>query len=151
MFSIQTCLSYLTEVEVECIVASMDSAEELYRSIGQKIRNARARSVPRLSQEKLARRLKISRASVVNIEAGRQHAPVHLLWRIALALDTDLVSLIPNRAELIANDTVVELNDNMRKQIELESTGNPKLRKSLTKVVGRLLTSIENTPKSRKP
>jgi transcriptional regulator with XRE-family HTH domain len=129
----------------------MDDVEALYRAVGENIRNARGRSTPRLSQEKLAKRLGISRASVVNIEAGRQHAPLHLLWRIAHILDKDLVMLIPRRADLLASATVVELNDDMRKLIELEASDNPKLKKSLTNVVGRLLTGIEIDPKRKKP
>lgn len=129
----------------------MDDVEALYKAIGRKIRDARGRLTQRLSQDKLAKRLGISRASVVNIEAGRQHAPVHLLWKVAHALDTDLVMLIPRRADLVANDTVVELNDTMRRQIELESSGNPKLKKSLTNIVGRLLTTIETDLKRKKP
>jgi DNA-binding XRE family transcriptional regulator len=127
----------------------MDDVEELYGAIGRKIRAARERSTPRLSQDKLAKRLGISRASIVNIEAGRQRAPLHLLWKMAQTLKTELTMLIPQRAELLAIDTVVELNDKMRKQIEIEANGNATLKRSLTNIVGRLLTTIE-TDQTRK-
>jgi transcriptional regulator with XRE-family HTH domain len=103
--------------------------------------------MPRLSQDKLAKRLGISRASIVNIEAGRQHAPLNLLWKIAQLLNVELTMLIPQRAELLAIDTTMELNDTMRKQIELEANGNPGLKKSLSAIVGRLLTTIETDQK----
>lgn len=125
----------------------MDDVEGLYPAIGQKIRAARERSMPRLSQDKLAKRLGISRASIVNIEAGRQHAPLNLLWKIAQLLNVELTMLIPQRAELLAIDTTMELNDTMRKQIELEANGNPGLKKSLSAIVGRLLTTIETDQK----
>jgi transcriptional regulator with XRE-family HTH domain len=127
----------------------MDDVQGLYPAVGRKIRAARERSTPRLSQDKLAKRLGISRASIVNIEAGRQHAPLDLLWNIAQILDLELTILIPQRAELLAIDNVVELNDKMRNQIEVEASGNATLKKSLTTIVGRLLTTIE-TDQTRK-
>lgn len=62
----------------------------------------------------------------------------------------ELNLLIPQRAELAEVDVNVELGSGMLKQIELESKGNPELRKSLTKVVGRLLTSIETDTRRAK-
>jgi transcriptional regulator with XRE-family HTH domain len=131
------------------MVRAMDDVEGLYPAIGRKIRAARERSTPRLSQDKLAKRLGISRASIVNVEAGRQHAPLSVLWKIAQILGTELTTLIPQRAELLAIDTVVELNDKMRKQIEIEANGNAPLKRSLTNIVGRLLTTTK-TDQTRK-
>jgi transcriptional regulator with XRE-family HTH domain len=127
----------------------MDDVEGLYAAVGRKIRAARDRATPNLSQDKLATRLGISRASIVNIEAGRQHAPLNLLWKIAELLGVELTTLIPQRAELLAIDTVIELNVEMRKQIEIEAAGNAPLKKSLTNIVGKLLTTIDKdkTPK----
>jgi transcriptional regulator with XRE-family HTH domain len=121
----------------------MSDEEALYRLIGERIRAARERVVPMLSQAKLAKQLGISRASVVNIEGGHQRAPLHLLWRIARALDAELSMLIPLRAEMADTETGVDLNAAMRKQIKLEANGNAELEKSLTSVVGKLLTNIE--------
>jgi transcriptional regulator with XRE-family HTH domain len=121
----------------------MADDETLYRVIGARIRDSRKRSVERFSQARLAKRLNVSRASIVNIEAGRQHAPLHLLWRIAEILDTELVSLIPRRADLLPNQKAATLNDAMRKQIKSEADGNTSLEKKLTGIVGRLLTTIE--------
>lgn len=129
----------------------MDDVPGLYTAVGRKIRSARDRSTPRLSQDNLAKRLGISRASIVNIEAGRQHAPLDLLWNIAQILELELTMLIPQRAELLAIDDVVELNDRMRKQIEVEASGSPSLKKSLTTIVGRLLTTIETDQPRKKP
>jgi len=129
----------------------MDDVPGLYTAVGRKIRSARDRSTPRLSQDNLAKRLGISRASIVNIEAGRQHAPLDLLWKIAQILELELTMLIPQRAELLAIDNVVELNDRMRKQIEVEASGSATLKKSLTTIVGRLLTTIETDQPRKKP
>jgi len=128
----------------------MGKVDPLYAAIGRKMREAREHTVPRLSQEKLAKRLGKSRASIVNIEAGRQHAPIDLLWKIAQILDTELITLIPRRSELLANDSKVELNDKMRKQIAIEAHGDATLEKSLTAVVGHFLINIEANENRKK-
>src|SRR5215217_1649513 len=95
---------------------SMADADSLYREIGRRIREARERVPKKLSQATLAKQLKVSRASIVNIEAGRQHAPLDLLWRIAEALKTELVTLIPRREELSARTPSVPLPRAMLEQ-----------------------------------
>jgi transcriptional regulator with XRE-family HTH domain len=126
----------------------MADDDTLYRVIGARIRDSRKRSAERFSQARLAKHLDVSRASIVNIEAGRQHAPLHLLWRIAEVLGTDLVSLIPRRTDLLPTERSAKLNDVMRKQIKSEAGGNTSLEKKLTGIVGRLLTTIETDPTS---
>jgi transcriptional regulator with XRE-family HTH domain len=144
MFLLQSCLWKLTGLNGEHYNRlEMTDEEAIYGAIGTKMRQARERSAQKLSQVKLARILGVSRASIVNIEAGRQHASLLLLWRIAEVLETDLVQLIPRRAELAEGTTVVKLNDTMRKQIKLEADGNAAMEKKLTGIVGKLLTTIE--------
>lgn len=125
----------------------MPDVDILYQVIGRRVREGRDRSTQKYSQAKLAKVLGISRASIVNIEAGRQHAPLDLLWRIANALDTELVHLIPRRAELSSSGATTELDEGMLKQIKLEAKGNSNLQKSLINVVGRLLTTIDGRTK----
>lgn len=102
----------------------MADSDDLYRELGRKIRQARERFGEKLSQEALAQRLGLSRASMVNIEAGRQRAPLHLLWQIAELLGTDLTMLIPSREEMLATSNRVELEKAMMKQIEDFATGD---------------------------
>ena len=129
----------------------MADFDELYQELGRKIRQARERHSQRLSQDTLARRLGISRASVVNIEAGRQRAPLHLVWQIAELLGTDLTVLIPSREELLAPASQVELDRGMMKQIEEAANGDPGTMKVLTGFVGKLKATIETPRSSRKP
>jgi transcriptional regulator with XRE-family HTH domain len=70
---------------------------ELYRYIGSKIREARENAS--LSQAALAKSLDMSRASIVNIEAGRQRPPVHVLWQISEKVGTKVSQLIPNQPD----------------------------------------------------
>ena len=96
----------------------MADFDELYRELGRRIRLARERNGEGLSQDALAKQLGISRASVVNIEAGRQRAPLHLLWQIAQLLGTDLTSLIPRNEELLAPAIQDRFDREMIKKIE---------------------------------
>lgn len=65
----------------------------LYQFVGDLIRQKREQAG--LNQTALAKRISISRVSIVNIEHGRQRPPLHVLWRIAEALKVQLRDLIP--------------------------------------------------------
>lgn len=64
-----------------------------YRVLGSKIREARVKA--NLKQETFASFLDLSRASIVNIEKGRQHPPIHVLWDIAKVLNIQALDLFP--------------------------------------------------------
>lgn len=65
----------------------------LYQFVGDLIRQKREQAG--LNQTSLAKRVSISRVSIVNIEHGRQRPPLHVLWKIAEALKVQLRDLIP--------------------------------------------------------
>ena len=67
--------------------------ESLYRRIGAFI--ATRRRQLEFKQEELASRVGISRASLANIENGRQSVLVHHLYAIAKALDLQPGDLLP--------------------------------------------------------
>jgi transcriptional regulator with XRE-family HTH domain len=128
-------------------VALMTDLEALYREVGRRLRQAR--ETQGLSQEKLAGQLGLSRASIVNIEAGRQRAPLHLLWQISEALGTDLSLLIPRREELFPVEKEVSLDPGMVKQIKEAANGNVDTIKAITRFVSKLKTTIEIDPPVR--
>jgi transcriptional regulator with XRE-family HTH domain len=68
-------------------------ATQLYRGIGALIRDHRKRI--KLTQEKLSQQVGISRASLANIEGGRQQVLVHQLCNLASALGVNPQALIP--------------------------------------------------------
>lgn len=70
--------------------------EELKLAIGEKIKEQRlARNI---SQTDLAKSSRISRASIVNIELGRQMPPIDTLAKIADILQVNISVLIPYTA-----------------------------------------------------
>jgi transcriptional regulator with XRE-family HTH domain len=96
----------------------------VYRQIGQKIRQVRLRTLPRMSQQHLAVRLGISRASVVNIEAGRQRPPLYLLCQIATALSVEPATLIPELNELTEPGLREPLDRKIVREIQRASGGD---------------------------
>jgi transcriptional regulator with XRE-family HTH domain len=121
----------------------MTDFDEIYRGVGRKIRQTRQNQ--RLSQESLAQRLGISRTSMVNIEAGRQRAPLHVLWQIAELLETKLTLLIPSPEELLAPQSQNVLDREMMKQIEEVANGDPATIKVLTGFVTKKLRGKAST------
>ena len=82
----------LTLYFLKGIICSM-KIESVYREIGAVIRGKRRER--NLSQEKLAARLGIKRATLANIETGRQRILVHMLYSFANALDIKPTDLLP--------------------------------------------------------
>lgn len=66
---------------------------KFYMILGSRIREYRVNA--NLKQETFANFLKLSRASIVNIEKGRQHPPIHLIWDIAKVLNIQVSDLFP--------------------------------------------------------
>jgi transcriptional regulator with XRE-family HTH domain len=64
-----------------------------YKMLGERIREARINAG--LKQEAFAGFLHLSRVSIVNIEKGRQHPPIHLLWDISKLLNIEVFDLLP--------------------------------------------------------
>lgn len=76
---------------------------DLYKQIGGLIKSRR--KALKLNQEKLAQSLGISRASLANVEVGRQAILVHQLYGYAEALDLPLSDLLPQKLPTATNAT----------------------------------------------
>ncbi|WP_282160376.1 helix-turn-helix domain-containing protein [Ulvibacterium marinum] len=68
--------------------------KRFYSAVGQSIKEARVTADIR--QAELAKKINMSRASIVNIEKGRQHTPLHILWSLSEILEVEIGTLIPN-------------------------------------------------------
>lgn len=86
----------------------------LYINLGLNIKEARVKKG--YKQDAFATMLKLSRASIVNIEKGRQRPTIHLLYEICKITNSSLFDLLPKS---ISGD-------------ELTSTWKDKLQKSLS-------------------
>lgn len=127
----------------------MDEEKALYEALGRNIRQMRELATPRLSQAKLAEKVAVSRVSMVNIEAGRQHAPMHLLWRIAKALGTDLGRLIPKQSELTSQEDSAHLDQAFIEVIEGFSEGDDAMKQNLLRVVAQLAAPLDSKDTSK--
>lgn len=90
----------------------------LYKEIGQRIRQARKKK--ELTQEALGKRVNLTRASVTNIELGRQVIPTHILFRFCDALGVFPDKLLPD-----SNETE---NVNVDLHVDTKSYSNEELK-----------------------
>lgn len=67
--------------------------KSVYEQLGQRIRARREEQG--ISQTKLSASVKLTRTSISNIENGRQHLPLHTLYRFARALGCRPHDLLP--------------------------------------------------------
>jgi len=86
---------------------------EFYQEIGSRIRNAR--NLANVSQDDLAIRLGLTRASIINIEKGRHKPSLHVLLEIASMLMVNYISLIPDSTSSFPHETAfstsIDLNN----------------------------------------
>lgn len=85
-------LAVLTLVIRSCIKHLM---QRLYTEFGRLLREHRTQA--RLSQQVVADRVGLSRTSITNIEIGRQHIPLHMLYELASAVSTTPENLLPDK------------------------------------------------------
>jgi transcriptional regulator with XRE-family HTH domain len=82
----------------------MDDAE-LYRLLGRNVAAHRANG--KLKQAQVAEKLGLSRASLANIESGRQRVTLHHVYELVDALGLDSITdLLPARWPEASADTV---------------------------------------------
>lgn len=71
----------------------------LYSMVGEKLKSLRINK--KLSQTELSAKIpNIGRTSISNIEKGKQHPPLHILYQICNELDIDIQSILPAYSEI---------------------------------------------------
>jgi len=80
---------YVCEIDIVyvCVYLYVMNADRIYRNLGKRIKDLR-KGIGR-TQDQIAKQVGISRASLANIEAGRQKLLVHHLFELAEALDLE--------------------------------------------------------------
>jgi len=74
----------------------------------------------------------------VNIESGKQHAPLHVYWRAAEELGVEPASLIPTSSEMSANEQPVILDSDTVSEINEATMSDPKAREDLTNFIAKV-------------
>jgi transcriptional regulator with XRE-family HTH domain len=70
--------------------------EAFYREFGRRLRQTREQGNVALTQHDLAERVGLSRTSITNIEKGKQHISLHMLFKLANALGIAPTELLPD-------------------------------------------------------
>jgi transcriptional regulator with XRE-family HTH domain len=94
----------------------MKDREGFYAEVGGRIRAERERGG--VTQQALATQVTLTRASIANIEKGRQQILLHTLVDIAEALRVDISKLIPPQASAGHEQLEALLRDRPRTQRE---------------------------------
>lgn len=94
----------------------MKTVEPFYKVLGQRVQ--RLRNKQGMTQEKLGGLLDptVTRASIANIESGKQRVMAHTLVQLADALQTGLSDLIPvleDKQHLVAGNVESELTQKL--------------------------------------
>src|SRR5258708_525228 len=120
MFALQTVCA-VDAFGFSCYTGLMTSPLEsqrlFYGEVGRRIREARKRRTPALTQDELARLVGLTRTSITNVEQGRQKCLLHTLAEIANALEVEVASLIPSLTESVC-DLDQELKNRPRSEQE---------------------------------
>lgn len=104
-----------------------DNHEAFYLEVGKRIRKARERRRPKLTQDGLARLVGLTRTSITNVEKGRQKCLLHTLAEIARVLCVEPATLFPlyeapaTELEASIKNRSVEEKDWIRKTTEKAS------------------------------
>ena len=101
----------------------------LYSVLGERIKAAR--KLKKFNQTKFAKLIGISRPSLVNIEKGRQRAPLHVIYYIADLLDLIVIDLLPSKEEFEESD----INRRIQQTIQDNSAGDLEMEKKLSEFV----------------
>lgn len=88
--------------------------QQIYLLLGQKIRVARKSQ--RLSQEDFGALCSMGRATIANIEAGKQSVTLDQIYKICTVLNVSLENLLPP----ISLETMTTVEDKLKDQMNLK-------------------------------
>jgi DNA-binding XRE family transcriptional regulator len=84
---------YPMKITTKKITIKQIDALWLYAEIGKRVKSKREQKD--LLQADLAIQIGVERTSIVNLEAGKQRSPIHVLYNIALVLGCAITELLP--------------------------------------------------------
>ena len=89
----EVCLIDIAIVGGDCKAVHNEWVEQLYAEFGRTVRIKREKLD--LSQAEVATRMGRTRASISNLEAGRQRPVLHQIYQLAQILNVDVIDLLP--------------------------------------------------------
>lgn len=122
-----------------------DEWDHIYSDVGSRI--ARARRATGLSQQKLADAVRMTRTSIVNVEAGRQRAPLHLLWQIAAVLGVEVAELVPTKADLATVSAPLQLDATVVALIEQAAANDDSTKRLLVEFIQQAKSKLTLPPR----
>ncbi|MEA5576071.1 helix-turn-helix transcriptional regulator [Anabaena sp. UHCC 0451] len=88
----------------------------LYQQIGRRIKQRRTEMG--MTQAELADAIGVLRTSITNIEAGRQKAPLHVLYQLCIVLDVKVAAILPTEAEVTnLNTKSTTIEDEVKEEL----------------------------------
>lgn len=85
-----------------------DEIDRFYSTLGQRVRSLRLNHPDgKMNQGELAAKVSLTRASIANIETGRQRVSAHFLAELANALKVPLTELVPSSELKTTSDHAV--------------------------------------------
>jgi len=106
----------------------IEEERDFYLAIGKNIKLFRERS--NFKQDAFAQLLGLSRASIVNIEKGRQNPSLFLIWKMSKIFDISIEKLC-GLTDTLDSPTVGRLSPNIEKR--LNEIIEPDIKMKLTK------------------
>lgn len=113
----------------------------IYEEMGRRIRDARKRT--QRNQDEIAEILNISRASVVNIENGKQRPPLHVIYNIAEILGVSPHELLPPTISATETEAIGMLPTNLEETIDQSAEGDEAVARNLRKFITRIIPPSE--------
>jgi DNA-binding XRE family transcriptional regulator len=85
----------------------------LYQKLGQQLRQKR--EIANLTQAQLAEGVGLLRTSITNIEAGRQKAPLHLIYELCAIFQVEIKDILPLMSELAeTKNSTIEIGGRLK-------------------------------------
>ena len=103
-------------------MAGVEAAHHIYEAFGRQVRSRR--NALEMIQDKLAERIRLTRGSVANIEAGRQSVLLHQFLDIADALGVPPAQLLPVTDAVVRQREEADMPEEIRAIVqEVRSKG----------------------------
>jgi len=128
----------LTPININDYIVDME-IELIYKEFGKLIK--KSRTAANLTQAGLAKRVGLSRTSITNIEKGRQHINLHMLYVLSDSIGVRPSDLLPDK-DLV--DLDINLNKVLSKANVSEDAGIDWIKRRIIDGIAKEIKNEEN-------